>query len=400
MRTLYLECYSGISGDMTVAALLDLGADQEKLLAALKSLPLDGYRVEITRTFKNGVAARDFHVILEDAHSHHVHRGLKEIFPIIDGSKMDPSAKLLAKDMFQRLAQAEGKVHGKAPEEVHFHEVGAVDSIVDLCAAAVCFADLNVKKVCCSPLYEGRGTVACQHGRIPVPAPAVCELAREHQIPLHITETQGEMVTPTGAAIVATLADTFAAPPLVNVKAIGVGAGKKDFPQANILRAYLLEEPDEETADRVWCLETNVDDMTGEALGFAMERLFEEGAVDVWFTPIQMKKNRPGVQLTVLCKDPSVEAMTRLIFRETSAIGLRKRQCERAVMNRTKRTVETPYGPVSMKECTYGNIKKASVEYEDARRASLSAGVPLRDVCAAAKTAYENMQETKKELAK
>lgn len=400
MRTLYLECYSGISGDMTVAALLDAGADREKLLAALKSLPLDGYRVEITRTFKNGVAAQDFHVILEDAHSHHVHRGLKEIFPIIDGSKMDPSAKLLAKEMFQRLAQAEGTVHGKAPEEVHFHEVGAVDSIVDLCAAAVCFVDLNVERVCCSPLYEGRGTVECQHGCIPVPAPAVCELAKQHRIPLHITETQGEMVTPTGAAIAATLADTFDAPPLVNIKAVGVGAGKKDFPQANILRAYLLEEPDKEAADWVWCLETCIDDMSGEALGFAMERLFAEGAVDVWFTPIQMKKNRPGVQLTVLCKDPSVEAMTRLLFRETSAIGLRKRRCGRAVMARTRKTVETPYGPVSMKECTYGDIRKASVEYEDARQASLSAGVPLRDVCAAAETAYENMQESKKELAK
>lgn len=279
-KTAYFECYSGISGDMTVAALLDLGANAEKLQKALESLHLDGYSVEISRANKNGVEAADFNVILEHDHEHdhhhhhhheeehshehhhhgeehghahshshehihgegHVHRGLDDILPMIDGAEaISPRAKEMAKKVFTVLAQAEGKVHGKAPEEVHFHEVGAVDSIVDIVAACVCLDDLDIDTIICSPLFEGTGWVKCQHGLVPVPAPATLELAREAGLSLKITGVQGEMVTPTGAAILAALGSEEELPASFTVEKIGLGAGKKDFDHANVLRVMLIE---------------------------------------------------------------------------------------------------------------------------------------------------------------
>ena len=274
-KTAYFECYSGISGDMTVAALLDLGADAKKLQKALMSLHLDGYSIEIGRANKNGVEAADFNVILEHPHEHehhhdhdhghshehdhdhehahphshehthgegHVHRGLKEILPMIDGAEeVSQHAKEMAKKVFMVLAKAEGKVHGKEPEEVHFHEVGAVDSIVDIVAACVCLDDLSIETIISSPVFEGTGWVKCQHGLMPVPAPATLELVREAGIPLKITGVQGEMVTPTGAAILAALGSGEELPGCFTVEKIGLGAGKKDFDHANVLRVMLIE---------------------------------------------------------------------------------------------------------------------------------------------------------------
>lgn len=274
-KTAYFECYSGISGDMTVAALLDLGADAKKLQKALMSLHLDGYSIEIGRANKNGVEAADFNVILEHPHEHehhhdhdhghshehdhdhehahphshehthgegHVHRGLKEILPMIDGAEeVSQHAKEMAKKVFMVLAKAEGKVHGKEPEEVHFHEVGAVDSIVDIVAACVCLDDLDIETIISSPVFEGTGWVKCQHGLMPVPAPATLELVWEAGIPLKITGVQGEMVTPTGAAILAALGSGEELPGCFTVEKIGLGAGKKDFDYANVLRVMLIE---------------------------------------------------------------------------------------------------------------------------------------------------------------
>lgn len=274
-KTAYFECYSGISGDMTVAALLDLGADAKKLQKALMSLHLDGYSIEIGQANKNGVEAADFNVILEHPHEHehhhdhdhghshehdhdhehahphshehthgegHVHRGLKEILPMIDGAEeVSQHAKEMAKKVFMVLAKAEGKVHGKEPEEVHFHEVGAVDSIVDIVAACVCLDDLGIETIISSPVFEGTGWVKCQHGLMPVPAPATLELVWEAGIPLKITGVQGEMVTPTGAAILAALGSGEELPGCFTVEKIGLGAGKKDFDHANVLRVMLIE---------------------------------------------------------------------------------------------------------------------------------------------------------------
>ena len=352
MSTLYLECYSGISGDMTVGALLDLGADKEKLLSALQSLRLEGYRIEISRVEKNGIEALSFDVILtgEEAvhehthtenghtythtHSHpHTHehghgeRGLKEILPLIRQSGISEKAKETAEKIFQVLAGAEGKVHGMPPEEVVFHEVGAVDSIVDIVSIAVCLDDLDVDKIYASPLYEGTGYVKCRHGLVPVPAPATMELAKTASIPLKITNNEGEMVTPTGAATVAALASSFVLPESFAVKKIGIGAGKKDFPQANVLRAMLIEESGR--GDTVSVLESDIDDSTPEQLSYAQETLFSAGALDVHFTSVFMKKNRPATEITVLCRPEDEQKMLTILFRETTTIGVRRSLCQR-----------------------------------------------------------------------
>ena len=425
-KTAYFECYSGISGDMTVAALLDLGADPDKLQKALASLHLDGYSVQIGRANKNGVEAADFDVILEhhheeephhhhheEEHSHehhheeghhhhhdhdhahphvhghthgegHVHRGLKEILPMIDGAaEVSLRAKEMAKQVFTVLAKAEGKVHGKAPEEVHFHEVGAVDSIVDIVAACVCLDDLDIDTIIASPVFEGTGWVKCQHGLVPVPAPATLELVREAGLSLKITGVQGEMVTPTGAAILAALGSGEKLPASFTVEKIGLGAGKKNFDHANVLRVMLIEsgkKKTDELTDTVCVLETNIDDCTGEQLAYCREQLMQAGALDVSFFPLFMKKGRPAYGLTVLCQEAEEEALTKVIFRETTAVGLRRSTRERRVMARSFGEVVTEYGPVQVKICEYGEIRKVYVEYESAAALARQTGKSLDEI--------------------
>ena len=385
-RTLYLECYSGISGDMMAAALLDLGADQQ----ALKSLPLEGFQIEIGRVKKSGLDACDFAVILDSAHENHdhdmeylhghgtvhshshkgshEHRGMKEILHIIDNGAMTREAKAIAKRIFGILAQAEAKAHGVPLEEVHFHEVGAVDSIVDIISVAVCLDNLGITECIVPVLYEGCGTIRCQHGILPVPVPAVANIASEHNLDLCITESKGEFVTPTGAAIVAAIRTAKELPETFSLRKIGIGAGKREYDRPGILRAMLIEGQASYGRDCIWKLETNMDDCTGEALGYVMDRLFEAGARDVSYTPVYMKKNRPAYQLNVICTEENVKQMEQIIFEETTTIGIRRQQMERSVLARSMETVRTCLGDAQVKVCPLGSQIRKYPEYQSVVR--------------------------------
>lgn len=434
-NTLYLECYSGISGDMTVGALIDLGADVDVLLKGLSSLNVDGYKVVISRKEKSGIDACDFHVVLdvpetdyrvESAHSHrlsdvhghphksvrkylsgnktlplhdhshphlhyghHEHRNLYDINIIIENSTISDRAKEIAKRIFYIIAVAESKAHGKSIEDVHFHEVGAVDSIVDITAAAICLDNLNIEEVIVTELYEGTGHINCQHGILPVPVPAVVNIAAEHNITLHITSVNGELVTPTGAAIVAAIKTRETLPKDFKIKKIGLGAGKRNYERASFLRAMLIEDasqlsahitaPDEAAAinttpDTVWVLEANIDDCSGEVLSFTMEKLFEKGAKDVYYTPIFMKKNRPAYLLGVICKEEDIETLEDIIFTHTTTIGIRKHEAIRTTLNRTIKTITTPFGEADVKICTYKDKTFYYPESESIKKLSAVSG--------------------------
>lgn len=418
-QKLYLECYSGISGDMTVAALLDLGADQQVLDQALESLPLADFETRVSRVQKAGIDACDFNVILEhDNHDHdmeylhgeegqhkhghdhehhhshflgwfhhhhhdhdhnqqhghkhahgHEHRSLADIVEILSRSSMSERAKALAVKMFEIIADAESKAHGLPKEEVHFHEVGAVDSIVDIAAVAVCLDNLGIEEVVVPVLYEGTGTVRCQHGILPIPVPAVANIVDAHQLNLHLTNTKGEFVTPTGAAIVAAIRTSDTLPEHFKIVKTGIGAGKRNYERPSLLRAMLIEETQpvlQHDKDEIVKLESNIDDCTGEALGYTMDRLLQAGARDVHYFPVFMKKNRPGYQLNVICKKEQVETLQRIIFEETTTIGIRVLRMERTILARTIRTVKTALGEVKVKVCTLPDgTERAYPEYED-----------------------------------
>ncbi len=392
-KTLYLECYSGISGDMTVAALLDLGADREVLKESLKSLPVGGFRTEITRVKKSGLDACDFSVILEQdnhdhdmeylhgseksytghheyTHSHeypHEHRGMKEITEIIQKSEMTARAKKMAMRVFDILAQAESKAHGVPVEEVHFHEVGAVDSIVDIAAIAICMDNLDISNVIVPVLYEGTGFIRCQHGQIPVPVPAVTHIAETHKLKLKITDIQGELVTPTGAAVVAAFRTSDRLPEDFTMLKTGIGAGKRQYRCPGILRAMLIRETtDIQIKDIIWKLETDMDDCGGEMMGHVMNLLMANGAREVHYTPIYTKKNRPAYTLTVICKESEREKLENLIFSETTTIGIRRVEMERTILQREIQKKDTPVGTAIVKACTLpdGNIRYYP-EYEN-----------------------------------
>ena len=404
-KTLYLECYSGISGDMTVAALLDLGADREVLKESLKSLPVGGFRTEITRVKKSGLDACDFSVILEQdnhdhdmeylhgseksytghyehshevnhehhhghTHSHehpHEHRGMKEITEIIQKSEMTVRAKKMAMRVFDILAQAESKAHGVPVEEVHFHEVGAVDSIVDIAAIAICMDNLDISNVIVPVLYEGTGFIRCQHGQIPVPVPAVTHIAETHKLKLKITDIQGELVTPTGAAVVAAFRTSDRLPEDFTMLKTGIGAGKRQYRCPGILRAMLIRETtDLQINDIIWKLETDMDDCGGEMMGHVMNLLMANGAREVHYTPIYTKKNRPAYTLTVICKESEREKLENLIFSETTTIGIRRVEMERTNLQREIQKKDTPVGTAIVKACTLpdGNIRYYP-EYEN-----------------------------------
>lgn len=392
-KTLYLECYSGISGDMTVAALLDLGADREVLKESLKSLPVGGFRTEITRVKKSGLDACDFSVILEQdnhdhdmeylhgseksytghheyTHSHeypHEHRGMKEITEIIQKSEMTARAKKMAMRVFGILAQAESKAHGVPVEEVHFHEVGAVDSIVDIAAIAICMDNLDISNVIVPVLYEGTGFIRCQHGQIPVPVPAVTHIAETHKLKLKITDIQGELVTPTGAAVVAAFRTSDRLPEDFTILKTGIGAGKRQYRCPGILRAMLIRETtDIQIKDIIWKLETDMDDCGGEMMGHVMNLLMANGAREVHYTPIYTKKNRPAYTLTVICKESEREKLENLIFSETTTIGIRRVEMERTILQREIQKKDTPVGTAIVKACTLpdGNIRYYP-EYEN-----------------------------------
>lgn len=377
---LYLECYSGISGDMTVAALLDLGASEQVLRETLERLGVDGYEIRIGRTQKCGVDACDFDVILEnteadhESHEHHhphIHRNYGDIRRLLEQADLKPGVLARALKIFEVVAKAEGKVHGKPMDQVHFHEVGAVDSIVDIVGVAACLEDLGIETIYLSSIYEGTGHVWCQHGKLPVPVPAVAQMAADYGLPMVLTDQQGEMVTPTGAAIVAALAKRQA-PRAFSIQKIGIGAGKKDFPKANILRAMLIEPEEQE---EIWELQSNIDDCTGEALGYCMECLLEAGARDVYFTPIYMKKCRPAYKLSVLCQESDIRAMEEILFRETTTIGIRRSRMNRSALKRKLIERQVSLGKVQVKVCTFGETVRQYPEYESVRQAAKNAGL-------------------------
>ena len=416
-KTLYLECYSGISGDMTVAALIDLGVDPVRLQEALATLPMDGFSTRVSRVKKAGIDACDFDVVLEEenhdhdmewlhghehdhehghdhAHEHghhhhhhghhHEHRGLAEIEDILRRSALSDRAKDLAVDIFKIIARAESKAHGIPVEEVHFHEVGAVDSIVDIAAVGFCIDFLGIDEVIVPVLYEGTGTVRCQHGILPIPVPAVANIAEENHINLHFTQTPGEFVTPTGAAIVAALRTGDTLPGDFAILKMGIGAGKRNYERPSLLRAMLIEERQTAGAGSesfIVKLESNIDDCTGEQLGYVMDLLFRAGARDVHYFPVFMKKNRPGYQLNVICTEDLKDGLLRIIFGQTSTIGVRILKMERAVLPREIRTVETSLGAVRVKTVTLpGGGRRSYPEYDDVAELCRITGKPFSEV--------------------
>ena len=496
MKTLYMDCFSGISGNMTIGAFLDLGVDKELLLRELEKLHVDGYRIEINKKQKNGITGTYFDVILEEApsshqeevpgadqesdaeqkalprctckhhraycicgknklsdkygrkkkkhkekhkyhlshdgkhshteevysllghgeahhdhthddhhehhehdlhehehehghkhihgHTHAPHRNLQDITEIIDGSELSDRVKQLSKKMFSYVAEAEAKVHGKPIEKVHFHEVGAIDSIIDIVGTAICVDSLNPSRIVASPLPVGSGFVRCQHGLIPVPAPATLEIIQKGGIPVYANGIKKELATPTGAAILAALAGEYGPQPEMKVHAVGCGAGLYDLEIPNTLRLILgetisaKEKPEPQSG--VILAETNIDDTTGEVLGYVMGRLLDAGALDVFFTPIYMKKCRPAVTLSFLCEASLVQALEQIVFEETSTIGIRRIPVQRTAMDRVYETADTPYGKIRVKKVTYGGTVKRYGEFEDVKAAAERHGVPIQKV--------------------
>ena len=489
-KILYLECYSGISGDMTVASLLDLGADEKVLEAVLRSLPVQGFTTKITRVKKSGIDACDFDVVLDaeidghdhdmeylhghdhihggehthsedhehsreehvhsedhehsreehvhsevhehshkeeyshseahehshtheaaahahgeekihthEHHHHHQHRGMKEIREIIAGTDLTDRARAISEKIFEILAAAEAKAHNVPVEEVHFHEVGAVDSIVDILSVAVCIDNLDITEVIVPVLYEGTGTIRCRHGILPVPVPAVANVAAQCGLNLRITSVQGELVTPTGAAIVAALRTSGTLPENFVIEKTGIGAGKRTYECPGILRAMLIKpaekkeevQPESDCQDVICKLETNIDDCSGEVLGFVMERLFEAGARDVHYTPIYMKKNRPAWLLTVICTEEDAAGMEEVIFAETTSIGIRKARMERTILPRRKIKVRIPFGEVEVKVCGPEGAEKCYPEYESLAKICRKTGISYAE-------AYQMTVEASKNL--
>lgn len=398
-KLLYLEGASGISGDMTVAALLDLGASREKLDAVLRSMNLEGFEYRVSRKSSYGIAGTDFDVILHEQHHHghehghehhHEHRNLDDVCAVIDRGTMTDGARELAKKIFRIVAEAESKAHGVPVSEVHFHEVGAVDSIVDIVSAAVLIDDLGIRECVVTGLAEGRGFVHCQHGDLPVPVPAVLNIAQAHGIALRTATANGEMVTPTGIAIAAAIRTRDRLPAEYKIEKTGIGLGKRDFGRANILRAMILEETVD--PEQVYVLETNIDDATGETLGLALEKLMAAGASDAHFLPCFMKKNRPAYLLRVIAAAPEIPALERILFESTTTIGMRKLPVDRICMDRENRTVKLPFGTVSVKRCSWNGVVRNYPEYESVRALAERTGKEFQLVFALAKQAAEELE--------
>ncbi|WP_273384713.1 nickel pincer cofactor biosynthesis protein LarC [Enorma phocaeensis] len=448
-KTLYLDCTCGISGDMTVAALLDLGGNEARLRDALASLPVDGYEVRVSRVAKAGLDCCDFDVVLDAAHEnhdhdmaylfggehalahaqghdgeqglghahahghehehaqchghdhahrhddehhhghdhghghahHHEHRGPADIDRIIDAGRLAPRARDLAHRMVSIIAAAEAKAHGVSLDEVHFHEVGAVDSIVDIVSVAVLIDDLDIDRVIVPRLVDGRGAIRCQHGVIPVPVPATLNIVQQQGLPLTIGDVEGELVTPTGAAIVAALDAERKLPARFTVKQVGLGAGKRSYEVPSILRAIIIEDEAPLPQDSIVRLECDIDDATGEQLGYAADALRAAGAREVHWAPVFTKKGRPAWQLQVIASPEDVERFEGIIFAETGTIGIRRWLCERSVLRREQGSAETPWGTVRTKAVTLPDGEtREKPEFDDCAALAAQHGVSLRAV--------------------
>ncbi|GIW78923.1 MAG: UPF0272 protein [Gemmatales bacterium] len=381
MKIAHFDCFSGISGDMTVAALIDAGVDAEAIRQGIASLGLP-LEVQIEKTRKGGFAATSFHV---SAPEEHHHRHLPQVEQIVAKGALTEKQRELALKIFRRLAEAEAAVHGLPMEKVHFHEVGALDSIADIVGAAIGLDLLGVDRFSSRSVPTGSGMVDCAHGRMPIPAPGTAQLLKG--VPLAATSIQAELTTPTGAAILTTVVTEWTETPNLSIECIGYGAGTKDFKeQPNLLRILVGKASDPATltgllSDQVCVLETNLDDVPGEVVGYCYDLLFQAGALDVYSTPIFMKKNRPGIKLTVLAKPSDVGKIEEILFRETATLGIRRCTVNRHILQRETGEVETPWGPVKGKFCRRdGEGTWFSPEYEDCARLARENGIPLREV--------------------
>ncbi len=406
MRTLYLDCFAGISGDMFVGALLDCGLHLEVLREGLEKLGLEGYRIAAERVDRSGMSATRFVVDIEQSHGenhndparhnvhHYTHRPLSTIKQLITSSGLETGVKERALRIFQRLGEAEARVHNVPIETVEFHEVGAIDSIVDIVAASIGLDVLNIERVRCSALHLGSGTFECAHGTYPVPGPATSELVRS--IPVYSTGIEGELVTPTGAAIVASIVAEFGPLPEMRIERTGYGAGTREYTGfPNVLRAHIGVEKTEQSATEIAVVETNLDDLNPQVLGYLLELLLDEGALDVFYTPVQMKKNRPGVLLTLLCEPADRRRLSSLIFRETTTFGIRYRTEQRDVLERAHVTVLTPYGEIRIKigRSMEDDAANGTPEFADCAQAAKQHGVALREVQLAALAAYRAREQ-------
>ena len=379
MRVLYYDCFSGISGDMNLGALLDLGVEEAYLKQELSKLSLDAaFELVVEKASKMGISGTKVSVKLTPqwhmhAH-HHEHRTFKSIEAIINASTLSQSIKERSLKMFWMVALAEGKIHGKEPSEVAFHEVGAIDSIIDIVGASICLDALHVKKIIASTIELGGGFVTCAHGTLPVPAPATVEILQN--VPVTLGRVDFETTTPTGAAILKANVDVYEEKPSLIIEKIGYGIGHKEFNIPNVLRVYLGVEA--EKVDEEVILETNIDDMSPEILSYAQERLFEAGAKDVYTTAITTKKNRMGVKLSVLVGLDKEAAVKQIIFLETTSIGLRRSLVQKIALEREVKQVQTPYGDISVK-CAFfeGKMVKYKAEYEECKMAALAYNVPI-----------------------
>jgi pyridinium-3,5-bisthiocarboxylic acid mononucleotide nickel chelatase len=378
MTLAYFDCFSGISGDMTLGALVDAGVPVEHLRAELAKLGLAGWSLISDRVRRSGLAATKVDVLLDQQEQ--PARRLADIRAVIEGSSLAPSVKAKSLAVFLRLAEAEACVHGTTPETVHFHEVGAVDALVDIVGAVIGLEHLGADEIVASPLNVGSGSVHTAHGRLPVPAPATAQLLKG--IPLYSSSSAFELTTPTGAAIISTLASSFGPIPAMRFSRIAYGAGGKDLPgQPNVLRLFLGESPAACDEDRAFLIETNIDDMNPQICGHLIDRLLQAGALDASLTPLIMKKGRPGVLLSVLSAREHADTLTDIIFRETTSIGIRMQEVARKKLSRELQDVRTRHGIVRVKVSRRGDeVLTVSPEYEDCRRIALESGLPLRTV--------------------
>ena len=406
MKVLYFDCSSGICGNMVLGALLDIIDDEDYFLNEIKKLNVDGYKIEISRKNSYGINGRYVNVIVDgkdeyghvhhlhenhddehheghhhdhEHHHHHEHRNLKDVNTIIDNSDIDDKAKILAKEIFLKVANAEGKVHGKPIDEVHFHEVGAIDSIIDIVGTAILINKINPDTIISSVVNEGHGFIECAHGKMSVPVPATSEVFASQNVKFRQIDVDTELVTPTGAAIIATLAENYSLMPELKLEKVGYGAGFKDIGYSNLLKVYYGEMI--QTKSDIYVIETNIDDSNGEELGYAMEKLLANKAKDVFYTPIYMKKNRPAYKLEVICENDDLDNLLEIIFKETTTIGARFYKVDRIELEREQVEIETKYGKVSGKKITTPKGKVYIYpEYESMKELAERENVPLKEL--------------------
>jgi uncharacterized protein (TIGR00299 family) protein len=398
MKTLYFDCFAGASGDMILGALISVGVDKQALVDQLKLLGVGGWQIEFERVDRSGISATNARV--QTVHEH-AHRHLADILKIIYDSGLSDRVKDRAAQIFSRLAEAESRVHDQPIEKIHFHEVGALDAIIDVCGAAIGFELLGVERFVSSPLRVGTGMTEMAHGRFPIPPPAVAELLKGK--PIYAGDIDGEFVTPTGAAIIATVCEQFGPMPRMTIESSGYGAGTrnpKGFP--NVLRLFLGETEAESDAgdESLLMIETNIDDMSAQLFGHVMERAFELGALDCYLTPVQMKKNRPGTLVSILCRPDERAKFLEMLFAETTTIGARSFEVQRRALARETVTVTTQFGPIDVKVAHIKNgAVNATPEFEQCRAAAQKAGVALREVQEAARASYSSQYRERRQVA-